>query len=196
MQKALRWYKNWKCSIKRTHLNVWLVKVNVVLKFFICHTPWGLSCLPMPCESLLVLSGVWGQHGHQRFCWWAAGYAKIHLAHGLLLLLFPKLATVRNFHPPPAFYSYPDRDAAHVTHPDRCKAPDSCFLRTPSPVLMPQDQAYTLRCTRENAQYQLLAIRSYLDQNLEKPLSAGYNFGPSTSGTSVEISSPPHPPQL
>lgn len=45
MQKSPRWYKEWKCPIKRTHLNVWLVKVNVVWKFFICHTPWDLSRL-------------------------------------------------------------------------------------------------------------------------------------------------------
>lgn len=58
MQKSLRWYKNWKCSIKRIHLNVWLVKVNVVLKFFICHTPWGLSCLPCLWKLPTALSGV------------------------------------------------------------------------------------------------------------------------------------------
>lgn len=182
MQKSLRWYKNWKCSIKSTHLNVWLVKVNVVLKFFICHTPWGLSCLPClwkppPCT-------LWseGEHDQPCFCWCAPGCVQICLTPGLRFH-YPKLATLRNSPLPAAFYSSSGRNMTEVPCPSGCRTnigrlPVQCSFHT---------TRLSSRCTRENA-WVLPFSHKVLDQNLEKPLGVRYSFGPSTFGIFVGIS--------
>lgn len=141
MQKSLRWYKNWKCSIKETHLTVWLVKADVVNKFFICHTPGHLSCSPRPCKSLPVLPGsgtAWLTGSCWHCCWMCANPPAPASA---LTCTEPCLPLLR--------LSYPGRDVTKVTHPGRCSASTDSFLMAPSPVLIPQDQACIVRQQRE-----------------------------------------------
>lgn len=181
MQKSLRWHKNWKCSIKRTHLNVWLVKVNVVLKFFICHTPWGLSYLP--CLWKLPHCTLWneGEHDQPHFCWRAPGCVQICLAPGLRFH-YPKTATLKIFPRSAAFYSYSGRNMTKVPCPSGRQTntrglPVQCSFHT---------TRLALRCTRENAPVLPFSYK-VLDQNLEKPLVVRYHFGPSTSEIFVGI---------
>lgn len=55
----------------------------------------------------------------------------------------------RTMPPSAVSYSYPGRDVTKVTHPGRCPASTDSFLMTPSPVLIPQDQACIARQQRE-----------------------------------------------
>lgn len=179
MQKSLRWYKNWKCSIKETHLNVWLVKADVLNNFFICHTPRRLSCSPHLDESFPVLPGsgtTWLTGPCWRCCWMCANPpapASAPTCTEPCLHLLCLTATLGGMWP-----RSPTQGGAQQAQTPSWWLPVQCsFHKT----------RLALQCCRENASGPTFS-QKILYQNLEKPLCVGYHFGLSSSRTSMGIS--------
>lgn len=187
MRKSLRWYKNWKCSIKRTHLNVWLVKVNVVLQIF--HLSHSMRSLLLVMPLRVPLCALWsaGQAWLMVLllvcCWMLA-----NIPRPILHPHFPKPATLKKLSSIRCIYSFPGRDVTNITCPGICWA---------STGLLPENSQSSARSTRPGFHWDaperntpaLTFSHKVLGQNLEKPPGVGYNFGPNTSGTSAEVSS-------